>query len=385
MKLRKEMLGVKRLVVKVGSNVITNKNGNLNNRRVRKIVEDICELIDEGIEVVLVSSGAVSVGKSFLKEHLPRKGMIDLQHSASAIGQPKLINTYSRLFEENQKICSQILLTHDDFRNRKRNLHAKQNINVLLKNNITPILNENDSISFTEIALGDNDHLAAQTAQMINADALLMITSTNGLYDRDPGFEDAKRIAQVPFDSDLLNDVNFQGKTTVGKGGMESKVHAITKITPLGIKAIISSMENERIILDPLTNDIGTYFAPKNAYDPQERKAWLLSMKKPNCYIEVDRGAFEALNKSKSLLPRGIIDVYGQFYKGDCVDIICDGEVFASGVCEYGHCEVEQIKGRHSDEIEDLIGFRTSCEVIHTINLILDKEIKEEKSNENIS
>ncbi|MFG1481709.1 glutamate 5-kinase [Halobacteriovorax sp. HFRX-2_2] len=379
MRLRKELQGVKRLVVKVGSNVITKGSGKLDTRKVRKIVEDICELIDEGIEVVLVSSGAVSVGKSFLKEHLPRRGQLDLQHSASAVGQPKLLNTYSRLFEENQKICSQILLTHDDFRNRKRNLHAKQSINVLLKNNITPILNENDTISFTEIALGDNDHLAAQTAQMINADALLMITSTNGLYDKDPAYEDAKRIETVPFGSDVLEDVNYQGKTAVGKGGMESKVHAITKITPIGIKAVISSMDNERLILDPLTKELGTYFAPKNAYDPEERKAWLLSMKKPNCYIEVDRGAFDALNESKSLLPKGIVDVYGQFYKGDCVDIICDGEVFASGVCEYGHCEVEQIMGRHSDEIEDLIGFRTSIEVVHTINLILEKDIIDEK------
>ncbi|AYF43979.1 MULTISPECIES: glutamate 5-kinase [Halobacteriovorax] len=385
MRLRKELQGVKRIVVKVGSNVITKKNGNLDTRRLRKLVEDISELIDSGIEVVLVSSGAVSVGKSFLKKHLPRKGQIDLQHSASAIGQPKLINTYSRLFEENEKLCSQILLTHDDFRNRKRNLHAKQNINVLLKNNITPILNENDSISFTEIALGDNDHLAAQTAQMINADALLMITSTNGLYDKDPGYPDAKRIAEVPFGSDVLDSVNFQGKTAVGKGGMESKVHAVTKITPLGIKAIISSLDADRIILDPLTKDLGTYFAPKNAYDPEERKAWLLSMKKPNCYIEVDRGAYKALKKSKSLLPKGIIDVYGEFYKGDCVDIICDGEVFASGVCEYGNTEVEQIKGRHSDEIEDLIGFRTSIEVIHTINLILEHDIIKENKNERIS
>ncbi|MAX67239.1 MAG: glutamate 5-kinase [Bacteriovoracaceae bacterium] len=378
MKFRKELTGLKRIVVKVGSNVITKKNGKLESRKIRRIVEDITDLIDHGVEVILVSSGAVSLGKYYLKVHMPRKGRIDLQHSASAIGQPKLINTYSRIFEENQKLCSQILLTHDDFRDRKRFLHAKQNINVLLKNNITPILNENDSISFTEITVGDNDHLAAQTAQMVEADLLLVITSTDGLYNRNPEHPDACKIDYVPFGSDL-EQINFEGSTSDGRGGMESKVHAINKITPLGIKAIVSSKDNERMLIGPLVSQMGTYFAPKSTYNPEERKAWLLSMKKPNCHIEVDKGAYSALIESKSLLPKGIVNVEGEFYKGDCVDIICNGEVFASGICEYGHGEVEQIMGNHSDEIEDILGFRTSCEVVHTINLVLEKDRENEK------
>ena len=146
MKFRKELKGLKRVVVKVGSAVITKDNGQIDSRQMRRIVDDICELIDNGIEVVLVSSGAFSLGVAFLKSHMPKKGRIDLQHSASSIGQPKLINRYSILFEENAKICAQILLTHDDFRDRKRFLHTKQTINVLLQNDITPIMNENDSI-----------------------------------------------------------------------------------------------------------------------------------------------------------------------------------------------------------------------------------------------
>ena len=378
MQLRKELEGIERIVIKVGSSVITRKNGRIDNRKIRQIVEDINDLIDEGIEVILVSSGAVSLGKAFLKDHMPSKGRIDFQHSASSIGQPKLINTYSRIFEENQKICSQILLTHDDFRDRKRFLHTKQNISVLLKNKITPILNENDSISYTEITVGDNDHLAAQTAQMINADLLLVITSTDGLYNKDPAEEGAYRIEKVPFDSDISH-VNLEGKTNVGRGGMESKIHAVQKITPLGIKAIISSKHNDRMILDALTKPKGTYFSPKKDYDPEERKAWVLSMKKPNCYIEVDNGAFKALVKSKSLLPTGIVDVYGEFYKGDCIELRCNGEVFASGVCEYGHCEIEQIKGKHSTHIESILGFRTSEAVVHTINLVLEKELENER------
>lgn len=371
MELRKELKGISRIVVKVGSNVVTKSNGKCDLRKMRIIVEDICELREAGVEVVLVSSGAVNVGKAFLKKHLPREGKIDLQQSASAIGQPKLINTYSRLFEENQHICSQILLTHDDFRKRKRFLNAKQTVEVLLKNKITPILNENDSISYTEITVGDNDHLAASAAQMVNADALLIVTSAQGLYDKDPAEDGAKLIKKVSFD-ECLRHVDMSTKTTCGRGGMESKIHAVNKVTPLGIKAIISSKDNNRIILDALCSDKGTFFGPRSAYDPELRKAWLISTKKLNCYIEVDKGAYEALKKGKSLFPKGITEVSGQFYKGDCVDLRHNGEVFAVGVSEYDMSDVEQIKRRHSDEIEEVLGHKAAPEVVNTMNLVLN-------------
>jgi glutamate 5-kinase len=381
MNFRKELSNLKRVVVKVGSSVITKNNGKIDSRKIRKIVEDISDLIDQGLEVVLVSSGAVSLGKDFLKKYLPQEGRIDLQHSASSIGQPKLINTYSRIFEENQKVCSQILLTHDDFRDRRRFLHTKQNINVLLRNGVIPILNENDSISYTENTVGDNDQLAAQTAQMINADLLLMITSTDGLYEKDPGFEGAQKIDFVSFEDNIIDQIDYRGKTAIGRGGMLSKVQAIAKITPLGIQAIISSKNEEKIIIDPLCKNIGTYFAPKNHYDPEERKAWVLSMKKVNCFVEVDKGAYIALIKSKSLFPTGIISVSGDFYKGDCIDITFGGKVFASGVCEYGNEEIQEIMGSHSNDIEAILGFKSTAEVVHTINLVIQKDLKDEKAS----
>ncbi len=378
--MRKELADIKRLVVKVGSNVVTKKNGRCDIRKMRIIVEDICELQENGVEVVLVSSGAVNVGKFFLKKHLPREGKIDLQQSASAIGQPKLINKYSSLFEEQHSICSQILLTHDDFRKRKRFLNAKQTIEVLLKNKITPILNENDSISYTEITVGDNDHLAASAAQMVNADALLIVTSAQGLYDKDPDEEGAKLIKKVSFD-ECLNHVDMTTKTTCGRGGMESKIQAVNKVTPLGIKAIIASKDNNRIVMDPLTRETGTLFGPKSAYDPELRKAWLISTKKLNCYIEVDKGAYEALLKGKSLFPKGIVDTSGEYYKGDCIDISHNGEIFAVGISEYDMTEVEKIKRKHSNEIEDTLGHKVSDEVINTMNLVLNKG----KLNERVS
>jgi glutamate 5-kinase len=377
-KLRPELADISRLVIKVGSNVVIKEDGRCDRRKLRILVEDITELMDQGIEVILVSSGSVSLGKTYLKEHMPKEGRVDLQQSASSIGQPVLINIYSRLFEENQGVCSQILLTHDDFRNRKRFLHAKQTIEVLLKNKVVPILNENDSISYSKNTVGDNDHLAAQTAQMVNADALLVITSANGLYDRNPEDPEAKFINTVEF-GDGLEHIDMSAKTSFGRGGMDSKIHAINKVTPLGIKAVLSSKERERFVLDPLTKDVGTYFAPKCHYDPELKKAWLLSTKKPNCLIRVDKGAYNALIKGKSLFAKGILEVNGSFYKGDSVDISFNDQVFASGVCEYDSTEIKRIKQRHSDEIEDILGFRTTLEVIQTNNIVINEETENER------
>jgi glutamate 5-kinase len=380
MQLRHELSDSKRVVIKVGSNVVTKKNGKCDLRKLRIIVEDICELQEQGLEVVLVSSGAQNVGKAFLKTMLPREGTVDLSQSASAIGQPKLINKYSALFEEHDHICSQILLTHDDFRNRKRFLQAKNTIEVLLKNGITPILNENDTISYTEITVGDNDHLAASASQMINADALIIITSAQGLYDKDPHHSDAKLIKEVSYE-DSLDHVDMTTKTDVGRGGMESKIHAVNKVTPLGIKAIISSKDNNRIVMDALTKEVGTYFGPKTNFDPELRKAWLISTKKLNCYIEVDKGAYQALKNGKSLFPAGIIKCAGDFYKGDCVDIVFNGKPFAVGVSEY-HCkEVGLIKEKKSHQIEDVLGYKVSDEVIQSINLVIQEENHYERSS----
>lgn len=377
MQLRKELKECKRLVVKVGSNVVTRVDGKCDVRKMRIIVEDICELLDDGFEVILVSSGAVNVGKAFLKKMLPKKRQIDLQQSASSIGQPKLINKYSQLFEDHQKICSQILLTHDDFKDRKRFLQAKQTIDVLLRNKVTPILNENDSISYQENTLGDNDHLAASAAQMVNADALIIITSAKGLYDKDPMEKDAKLIKMVDY-RDELTHIDMTSKTNAGRGGMESKINAVSKVTPLGILAVISSKDNNRIVIDPLTKDTGTIFGHETTYQPEEKKAWLISTKRLRCWMEVDQGAYEALIEGNSLFPRGIKSCSGPFFKGDCVDLIFEGKSFGVGISEYDQSDVDKIINKHSDEIEATLGFKTSSSVIQSENLALIEDGKNE-------
>lgn len=355
MNLRKELSGVKRIVVKVGSNVITGSKGKCDLRRFRIIVEDICELIDEGIEVVLVSSGAINVGKAFLDEYLPNR--IELQQSASAIGQPKLINKYTNLFEENGKICSQILLTHEDFKDHQRFLNAKKTIEVLLQNKVVPILNENDTISFSDISVGDNDHLAAQSAQMLEADLLLIITSANGLYDRDPASAGATLIKYIPFGQDL-DSIDMQSKTSSGRGGMKSKVAAIRKATEVGVMCLIASKDNQRIIIDPLVKNLGTLFGV-NEKCVSDRRAWLISTKRHNCFIDVDQVTYEALVKNHPLRSDGIISATGRFSKGDCVDLRYNGKIFAVGLCEFAHDEVAN--------------FKDTREVIQKMNLVLNQ------------
>ncbi len=375
---RSEFKEMKRVVVKVGSNVISKSDNKLSSRVLRIIVEDICELIDNGVEVVLVSSGAVTVGKAFMKKYMPKNQNLNIQQSASAIGQPKLINMYSKIFEENERICSQILLTHDDFRSRKRFLYAKENIETLLKNQITPILNENDSISFSEISVGDNDHLAAQTAQMINADLLLIITSASGLYDKNPVEKDAKLIPTVEFDDDLEN-LDFTGTSSCGRGGMESKVNAVKKVTPLGIKAIISSKENDRLILDPMTKQVGTIFLPEEIHNPEDKGAWLVSTRKHNCFIEVNKEYHNRLGDNSPLYPEGIVDCQGDFYKGDSVELRYLGEAFASGISEFSQRDLQKIQGLPVQDIERVLGYRTTVEVVKSINLILDRSAINER------
>lgn len=362
MDLRAELKDVRRIVVKVGSNVVTKPNGKCDLRRLRIIVEDICELQREGIEVVLVSSGAVNVGRAFLEKHLPNK--VVRQQCASAIGQPKLINKYSDLFEENGSICSQILLTHDDFKNQQRFLHGKETISTLLKNNVIPILNENDSISYTDISVGDNDHLAAQAAQMVEADLLLIITTAKGLYDRDPAEKDAKLIQYVSF-GDRMDHIDMRTKTATGRGGMESKIDAVTKATHVGVKCIISSKDNERILIDPLTSNSGTLFDINNDFHSDSRNAWLISTRRYNCAIDVNREAYECLINNGSLLSHGVLEAEGAFYKGDCVDLRYNGETFAVGMSEFDRSEV------------DLIKQKANCEVILKMNLVINGGINE--------
>jgi glutamate 5-kinase len=212
---------------------------------------------------------------------------------------------------------------------------------------------------------------------MINADALVIITSEKGLYDKNPSKYDAKLIKKVEFGQEL-DHIDMSSKTLFGTGGMESKIHAVLKVMPLGIKGVISSKDNNRIIMDALTKPVGTVFDPEENYSPDEKKAWLISTKKINCWIEVDKGAYQALIEGNSLFPKGILDCHGLFYSGDSIDLVFDDKVFAVGISEYDQIDVDKIKDKHSDEIEDILGFKVSSVVVLSRNMVSIEDIKNE-------
>lgn len=369
MQLRADLEDFNLIIIKVGSNVITDESSDLDHTKIEQLVHDIATLKKEGKQVVLISSGAISAGKKLLKD---KSKQIEVLQAQSSVGQPILMNTYSKLFSISKHKCAQLLLTHDDFRNRQRFLNARNTIMTLLKNDFIPILNENDAVSFTEITVGDNDHLAAMTAQMLNADLLLLITSSNGLYTDSPEKKSAKRIPIVNYEDDL-SSISTKTKTKTGRGGMGSKIKAVQKVTPLGIQGIIAPKDNDSPVITALTDSgTGTIFLSKKVIASERRKAWLISTQKHECAITVDEGAYKAIiQKKTSLLPKGILSVHGTFQRGDCIPILYQGKEFAFGLSEYSDLEVNKIKGKKSNEIEKALGRKFTDEVIHKDNLVL--------------
>lgn len=369
MNFRAQLEDFELIIVKVGSNVIANDDSELDLEKLDELVSDIATLKSLGKSIVLVSSGAISAGKKLLSK---KSKQIEILQAQSSIGQPILMNKYSELFKKHDLNCAQLLLTHDDFRNRQRFLNARNTLTTLIKNDFIPIMNENDAVSFTEITVGDNDHLAAMTAQMLNADILLLITSANGVYTDSPDKKNAQRIPFITYGEDITK-VNTKTKTKTGRGGMSSKIKAVQKVTPLGIQGLIAPKDITSPVISALINDdIGTLFLAKNIIASERRKAWLISTQKHECAITVDEGAYNAIIKKKtSLLPKGIISVHGNFMRGDCIPIMHQGVEFALGLVEYSESDVNKIKGKNSSEIEKALGFRFTDEIIHKDNLVL--------------
>lgn len=370
--MRKTLQGMKRLVVKVGSNVVTDQDGEFLDRELKSLVMDIAELRAKGIQVVLVSSGAVNIGKRFVDPKVAKKDKIAGQQAASSVGQPLLMSKYRELFQARGLVCSQVLLTHDDFKSRHRFLNARRTMEALLSSGIVPIINENDAISFTEITVGDNDHLAAKVCALIEADTLQLITSSKGLFDQDPSNKDAKLISEVPYGHSL--NVEFGALSSSGRGGMQSKVEAVKRALEFSVRALISSKDLERPIIDALTNDNeGTFFWPSPMSQIARNKLWLASIKLSEGNVEVDSGAASAIKAKKSLLAKGIINVEGEFAVGDCVNITHKGQIIARGVSSFTHQEIGAIKGRHSTEISELLGPGRGKVVIHVEQMVLEE------------
>ncbi len=371
--MRKELIGsVKRAVVKIGSGVLTAKEG-LNIAAIERIASEIAAVKERGIEFVIVSSGAIAAGVPKLGFKEKPAAMAELQAAAS-VGQTSLMRAYERYFEKHGIVVGQILLTNRDLSYRHRFLNAKNTISALLGLGIIPIINENDTVVVDEIRLGDNDFLAAQTINLVEADLLLMLTDTAGFYDKDPNLhDDAKLISVVKNIKREASHLAADTSTSMGIGGMKTKVEAAQMAVEMGIPAIIGSGVREGSIVDIFnTKDVGTLFLPKKV-GMKSKKYWIRYSPKVTGTIEVDEGAFKAIvNGGKSLLPGGIVMITGNFKEKEIVSLTGpEGDEFARGQVNYNYHDLMEIKGKKTGEIERRNGDKHPDEVVHRDNLVL--------------
>lgn len=365
----------KRIVVKVGSNVLTEDNG-LNLRAMHAISHQISQLGDRGLEVILVSSGAMAAGMR--KVGLSRRPeAIPERQAVAAVGQATLIREYEKAFEKDNKKVAQILLTSDGLANRKRHLNARNTINTLLDWHIVPIVNENDTVMVQEIHFGDNDNLAAMITLLMNADILINLTDIDGLYNKDPRtYKEATLIPQVSTFKREIEQFASDIPGALGTGGMLSKIKAARKLTTAGVPMVIARGEKADILLALFAGEpLGTFFVPKQE-KLASRKCWIGFNLKPQGALQVDAGAEEAvLRKGKSLLPSGIVAVEGEFGIGAPVEFKRgSSEVLGIGLVNYNSADIRKIMGLRSNRIKSVLGYKPYDEVIHRDNLALTGE-----------
>lgn len=361
---------VRRMVVKVGSNLLTKESG-LDIARLTAISQQICRLIDDGLEVVLVSSGAMAAGLRKLGLSRRPDG-IPQRQAVAAVGQAGLIMEYEKAFEDCGKKVAQVLLTGDGLHQRKRYLNARNTLHTLMAWHIVPIINENDTVSVEEIKFGDNDTLSAMIALLLNADVLVNLSDIDGLYDRDPRtFPDARLIPVVTAIGKEIERYASDIPGALGTGGMMSKIRAARKVTAAGIPMIIARGARPNILLDLVAGKpCGTFFIPK----PEKmgnRKSWIGFTAKPSGTLWLDDGAVRAILKNgKSLLPAGIVRVSGEFGVGAAVECRdASDAVLGVGLVNYSAADIRRIQGLKTSDILKKLGENPYDEVIHRNNL----------------
>jgi len=361
-----------RWVVKIGSALLTNDGQGLDLVRIRQWADQIAELKQSGIEVVLVSSGAVAAGMSRLGWS-DRPGTMELLQAAAAVGQTKLVQTYEDLFQPYQLHTAQVLLTHEDLSDRKRYLNARNTLRALLKMPVIPIVNENDTVTTDEIRFGDNDTLGALVANLVEADALILLTDQDGLYDADPRKNpNARLISQAKATDPSLAAVAGDGGK-LGRGGMATKVKAAQLAARSGAVTIIAGGRIENVLSRLRKGElVGTHLEPD--LEPiAARKQWLAGHLQMKGELIVDSGASKALlNKGRSLLAVGVRAVSGQFQRGECVAIKNEqGDTIARGLANYDALESAKIIGQPTSQIREILGYLNEPELVHRDNLVI--------------
>jgi len=362
------------VVVKIGSRVLTTEEGLLNVERVEKIGQQCHEILKSGKKIVVVSSGAVGAGMGRLGLTSRPSALPDLQ-AVAAVGQSCLTEAYERSLGSFGRHVAQLLLVADDIHDRGRYLNIRNTLRSLLKYGAIPIINENDSVSTTELqtTFGDNDHLAALVATLLGADALVLLSDVEGLFDQDPKCPEASRISTVRQIDSSIEAMVHDCSGGISKGGMASKLKAAKTVNEVGIHCFIGSGRQESILEQLVQgHDVGTFFLGRNDLVPA-KKRWLGWSASVSGKIVVDNGARQAiLERGSSLLPAGVLAVSGKFVVGDVVTLeASDGSCFARGLVNYSSIDLERIRGLKTDRISEILGVCAYDEVIHRDDLVV--------------
>ncbi|MCC7257721.1 MAG: glutamate 5-kinase [Gammaproteobacteria bacterium] len=361
-----------RVVVKIGSSLLVEKStGRLHRKWLQSLAREIARLRGRGQQVVLVSSGAIALGRRYLGLR-PDQRKLEEQQAAAAAGQIILAHAYQELLNRHEIKVAQVLLTLEDTESRQRYLNARNTLQTLLELGAVPVINENDTVATAEIRYGDNDRLGARVAEMVSADCLVLLSDVDGLYSadptRDPG---AQLIAEVHEITPEIEALAGASATEFGSGGMVTKLVAARIALSAGCATVIASGKRLRPLAAIEAGKPSTWFV--SAGTPlAARKQWIAGTLKPRGEITIDEGAERALAAGRSLLPVGVVAVAGRFGRGDAVTIRNrDGRDLARGLVAYDSDEARRIQGRRSDEVEALLGYRGRDELVHRDNLAL--------------
>lgn len=370
---REQIKETKRCVIKIGSALLTNDGAGLNLTGIAAWTKQISKLRKDGVEVVLVSSGAVAEGMCRLGLKKRPETLHELQ-AAAAVGQMGLVQSYESAFSKYDFHTAQVLLTHDDLSNRQRYLNARNTVRSLLDLGVIPVINENDTVVTEEIRFGDNDTLAALVANLIEADYLIILTDQDGLFDRNPSeHSNAKLISEASATDDALATMAEGGAGTLGSGGMATKISAAKLAARSGTSTLIAWGKENNVIQRLFeAEEIGTLLFAEQTPDAA-RKQWLAGHLQILGVLTLDDGAVKNLCEfGSSLLPVGVRDVKGDFSRGEIVSCITlKGKEIARGLVNYSAAEVAKIKGHSSTEIESILGYVDDAELIHRDNLVL--------------
>jgi glutamate 5-kinase len=364
----------KRIVIKVGSAVLTDSGEGLDQKRMEQLAVEVAAIMDQGREVILVSSGAIAAGLAKLGLKKTRGMPLPLKQAAAAVGQSGLMWMYEKTFGSHVKKVAQVLLTREDLSSRTRFLNARNTLQTLLEYGVVPVINENDTVAVDEIKFGDNDNLSGMVVHLADADLLVILSDIDGLYTADPRIDHSAEL--IPVVEKITAEMERGAgdtQTSVGTGGMRSKIMTAKKVGAYGVPMVIVNGRKQGSLQSLFEGkDIGSLFLPK-AERNRSRKHWIAYTVCSSGGIVVDDGGRDALvHKGKSLLPGGITRIEGSFKAGDCVNCSDNrGNVFARGLTKYSSADLEKIKGLKTSQIAAILGHKDYDEVIHRDDLVI--------------